>query len=492
MANESWRKSGEQMIEIPDKVYLSTFNTEPKGDERYVIVVNDSDLQEKIIKGTSYTTMKIADTKDAVHYAELIIKSLDSGGYARDYTFLLASIDKGPKAAFIKELDNRNLRIDKSAYKIFYGKNDPVYCEPEEIAGFIAEYIGSNSNSSDTAEKPKSNSLDVVTMDEAEEKNPEWLILDYIPKNQITTIAGDGGSGKTTMWCAIAAAVSRGEYWFLSDEYPFDKEPDKPQKVMFFSAEDSYEYTLKRRLRKNGAVLKNIMTIDLADDRFKDIKFDSDFLERLVAEYRPTLLIFDPIQAFLDSSVRMGERNAMRCSLTPLAGFGKKYGCTTLIVVHSNKQSGVWGRKRIADSADIWDISRSVLMVGETDQKGVRYLSHEKSNYGMTADTVLFSINDDVIEIKGKTDKKDRDFVERHTFNKTQAPRLEEAKEFILDFLKDGEKEVAELDGMAKAMGITKETLKNAKTELSKNKTIRYRATGNKDNKKFYCSLTAS
>lgn len=36
---------------------------------------------------------------------------------------------------------------------------------------------------------------------------------------------------------------------FLVDGFgiPFK---DDPQKVMFFSAEDSYEYTLKRRLRK--------------------------------------------------------------------------------------------------------------------------------------------------------------------------------------------------------------------------------------------------
>ena len=53
-------------------------------------------------------------------------------------------------------------------------------------------------------------SLDVVTMDRAEEKTPEWLITDYMPRYQITSLAGDGGSGKTTVWCALAAAVSNG------------------------------------------------------------------------------------------------------------------------------------------------------------------------------------------------------------------------------------------------------------------------------------------
>ena len=41
-----------------------------------------------------------------------------------------------------------------------------------------------------------------------------------------------------------------------------------------------------------------------------------------------------------------------------------------LIIEHANKQSGVWGRKRIADSADIWDISRSVIMAGKPMKQG--------------------------------------------------------------------------------------------------------------------------
>lgn len=39
-----------------------------------------------------------------------------------------------------------------------------------------------------------------------------------------------------------------------------------PQKVMFFSAEDSFEYTLKRRLRKNGAKLENIVSMDIKNE----------------------------------------------------------------------------------------------------------------------------------------------------------------------------------------------------------------------------------
>lgn len=332
----------------------------------------------------------------------------------------------------------------------------------------------------------------MAVADSAEEKTPDWLITGYMPRYQITSLAGDGGSGKTTVWCAIAAAVSSGRKTFFEQFLPEDWGKGEPKKVMFFSAEDSVEYTLKRRLRKNGANLKNIMFIDIADDRFQDIKFNGPFLEQLIEKYRPALCIFDPIQAFVPPDIRMGDRNAMRNCLAPLIGYGEKYGTTFLIVEHANKQSGVWGRKRIADSADIWDISRSVIMAGETNEKGIRYLSHEKSNYGPTGSTVLYCIADEVIQFKGYSDKKDKDFVTEVDYSTRQAPQRGEAKAFILDFLKDGEKEVAELDEMAKAMSISGHTLKRAKADLKKDGKIKYRPVtkGDKQGFKYYISLT--
>lgn len=337
----------------------------------------------------------------------------------------------------------------------------------------------------------KNLSLDMVNMDDAEEKEAKWLIQDYIPYGQITSYVGDGGSGKTTGWCSIAADISSGGVPFLLRGYvPFDYELPEPGLVMFFSAEDSFEYTLKRRLRKNGANLKNIVSIDVADERFQEVKFNSHFLEQLLDKYRPVLCIFDPIQAFVPPTIRMGDRNAMRSCLAPLIGYGEKYGTTFLIVMHTNKQSGVWGRKRMADSSDIWDISRSVLMVGETNEEGIRYISHEKSNYGAPAQTVLFSIEDETIDFKSYSNKRDKDFVSEADYTTRQLPQRDEAKEFILEFLKDEIKEISDLDELAMAMGITKNALKNAKSDLRKDGLIKTWSTGYGSSKKFYICLT--
>lgn len=179
----------------------------------------------------------------------------------------------------------------------------------------------------------------LVSLADVQEKEAEWLVAGYMPRGQINILAGDGGSGKTTIWCGIAAEISRGGRIFFED-VPDDFARNEPQKVLFFSSEDSLEYTLKARLRKAGANLDNIYSTSLKDDRFSQIKFNSQLLKDLISEIKPALVIFDPLQAFIPSDIQMGQRNAMRNCLNPLIGLGEEYGTTFLIIVHTNKQIG--------------------------------------------------------------------------------------------------------------------------------------------------------
>ena len=59
----------------------------------------------------------------------------------------------------------------------------------------------------------------LISLDEVEEKEAAWLIPQRMPKGQIIILAGDGGSGKTSLWCSLAAAISSGKQVFF-DETP--------------------------------------------------------------------------------------------------------------------------------------------------------------------------------------------------------------------------------------------------------------------------------
>lgn len=163
----------------------------------------------------------------------------------------------------------------------------------------------------------------LISLTQVKEQEAEWLITDYIPKGQISILAGDGGTGKTTIWCGLAAAVSKGSTVFFAPPLPEGFGERTPGKVLFFSAEDSLSYTLKAKLRKAGANLENIYSVSLKDERFSTIKFGSEVVKDLIKQEQPSLVIFDPIQAFVPPDIQMGQRNAMRNCLNSLIGLGK-------------------------------------------------------------------------------------------------------------------------------------------------------------------------
>lgn len=331
----------------------------------------------------------------------------------------------------------------------------------------------------------------LVNLNDITEKEASWLVPQRMPKGQIIILAGDGGSGKTNAWCALAAAISSGKQVFF-DETPKEFFQAEPQRVLFFSSEDSLEYTLKARLRKAGANFNNIFSVDLKNERFSEIKFNSELLKSLIEDVKPTLVVFDPLQAFVPVDMQMGQRNAMRACLSPLIGIGEEFGVTSLIVVHTNKKQGVFGRNQIADSADVWDIARSVMIVGTITGSSERYLSQEKNNYAPLAQTVLFNITENGAEFVGFSDKKDADFVSERDYERRQAPQRADAEKFIIDFLRNGKKPTSELDEAAESAGISKNTLSRAKTELRKKKLLSSEAEGFGNSKVFYSYLLST
>ncbi len=305
------------------------------------------------------------------------------------------------------------------------------------------------------------------TMAEIEEKAAEFLVPGFIPRGTITTLVGDGGVGKTAVWCAIAAAISRGDQpFFVQDEIlPGEWTIGAAGNVLVFSGEDSAEHVLKKRLKDNCADMSKVSTMLQSDPRFARLEFGGDLIGALIRRYRPALCIFDPIQSFLTDRVDMGSRNAMRRALQPLAGLGEECGTAFLLVCHTNKRDAASGRNRMADSADLWDLSRSVLMMGRSNDRVIMYLSHEKSNYGPLQQTALFKLRGSRPEFVTYTDKKDEDFVAEKRRPRA-APAQDEAADFWNRTLAGGEKTKKEIDEEARAQGISAASLERARKDL--------------------------
>lgn len=335
--------------------------------------------------------------------------------------------------------------------------------------------------------KPKGSIYDLrmQSFADVEEREIDWLIEGFLPRRQIILLAGDGGSGKSFTWCNIAAAVSTGKPSFLEDRP--EEFTAAPERVAVLSAEDSAAVVLRKRLREAGADLSMIEHIDLADERQLECKIGSDFFKALIQANCPALLVIDPLQGFLPADLHMSERNAMRHTMASLAQLCETTGTTALIVMHTNKRQNAWGRNRLADSSDLWDLARSVLIAGQTSD-GMRYLSHEKNNYGVQKKTILFQIENGLIVPKGTTEKRDRDFVAEQSHDRRQQPAREEAKLCIMNNLRAAKEAmlVSELEELLKAEGLKDATIRRAKQDLKKEGQIRIYSMGFGNTKKFY------
>lgn len=328
-------------------------------------------------------------------------------------------------------------------------------------------------------------------LDDFEEEEATWLVPGWIPEGQITLLAADGGIGKTTLWCNIISALSSGRSCIL-DPPEIER---KPMRVAFLTTEDSVRKKLKKKLRLAGADLRNITTPDFLADKtglLRDFKFGTEKMAMFVRRFRPKLCIFDPVQGFIPPDINMGSRNAMRDCMAPLISLGEECGTTFLVICHTNKRKGASGRDRIADSADLWDVSRSVLMAGYTEDQGVRYLSNEKNNYSQLQETLLFTIDEDgQPHTEGTTWKRDREYMQDIAAAKS-TPKRDDCKEFLRQLLEDndGSMKSRDFEDRAKECGYSYHTIRRAKDELKASGAVRYRNVGFGREKQWIIELT--
>lgn len=333
------------------------------------------------------------------------------------------------------------------------------------------------------------------TMDTVPEEEAQWLVPGYIPQGQITLLAADGGVGKTSFWCQLLAALSTGRRTLLEEVSPkgdsdfLSEKTDTPAETLsakqdtphkerwgaFFSTEDSVRKKLKKKLRLAGAKMMNLITLESSSTALLELRLGSPELSDFIHSYRPALCVLDPIQGFLPHGVNMAARNEIRECLAPLMALGEQVGTAFLLVCHTNKRAGAWGRTRLADSADLWDAARSVLMMGDAGD-GRRYLSQEKNNYGPLQPTRLYTFSDSGLLVPaGLTQKRDREF--QLQAQPSAAPKREGCKEFLLQKLEEngGSLPAKELEELAREEGYTKTTVRHSKGELKDSGFLRFR-----------------
>lgn len=321
------------------------------------------------------------------------------------------------------------------------------------------------------------NKINLVSVSDIEKEYVEWLVPGYIPKGSITIIGGDGGLGKTSLWCNIASAISNGKPCVLQE----DNDVMYPQgEVVYFSGEDDTARILRPRLEQNGANLDNIKTIPIDDDAFTSLSIGGTLIEGIIEARRPMLMIFDPIQQFIKNA-DMSKRNDMRQTMTNLNKLGTKYGTTFILVMHTNKRDKIGSfRDKLSDSADLWDIVRSVIALGR-NQNNENFITHEKSNYGIRQNAILYHIENGKI-IRDSIETERKTYVElmggKAKANKSDIKK--QLKEVYLELVESGGKVIKkELENRLLKMGYTNNMIRNVYNELLQEEKITKEKTSN-------------
>ena len=225
-----------------------------------------------------------------------------------------------------------------------------------------------------------------------------WHVLDLIPAGTVTTLNGDGGTGKSLAALQLAAATALGKHWL--------GQPVAPGRALFISAEDDRD-EIHRRIadiaRAEGVNLSDLDGLTLrslagkdallavASPSKGDVMQETPLflaLDRWLAEHRPTLTVLDTLADLFGGNEI--NRTQARQFIGMLRGLALRHETTVLLLAHPSLSGMTSGSGSSGSTA--WNNSvRSRIYLrrvksseGDEPDPDARELEVMKANYGKT------------------------------------------------------------------------------------------------------------
>ena len=212
-----------------------------------------------------------------------------------------------------------------------------------------------------------------------------WLWYPFIAVGKITLLQGDPGDGKSTMMMHLIAELSKG------GTLPDGKTIGMPQRAIYQCSEDGISDTIKPRLEKCGADCRNVAFIN--EETYSGLTLDDERIRQAIIEFRPRLVVIDPMKAYLGSDSDLQIAGRARRLMQRLGMWASMYDCAIVLIGHLNKKEGTKGLYRSLCSIDVVAAARSVLQVERDAEKSdIRIVRQIKNSLAPSDGEIKFSI----------------------------------------------------------------------------------------------------
>ena len=194
-------------------------------------------------------------------------------------------------------------------------------------------------------------------------------------RGEITVLAAPGGIGKTSLAVGIGVNVAVGK------DFLQEKIWGNELTTLYINGEDSglemsrrvWSYCLRqhipeaeiKRFRLLGADDWRTQKISLLRTEKGNSVLDQDglqFLELLLQEIRPDLLVLDPLVSFCGGG-NVNDNAVMALVMRALKRLATKFNCAILVVHHTRKGADLGSAEAISGASSIVNLARRAIMV---------------------------------------------------------------------------------------------------------------------------------
>lgn len=296
-----------------------------------------------------------------------------------------------------------------------------------------------------------------------------WFWPGRIPFGMTTLVDGDPGVGKTTMLLDLIARATTGRPLPLAGRH-------EPLNALILTVENSASYALVPRLENAGADMERVAHLDTYTDEdgsevLPSIPSDVAVIDRAIETHGARLVVIDPIANYLDDGVNDNNTHQVYRALSPLNALAERTGAAIIMARHLTK-GGQGGKALYRGQGSMGYVAaaRSAMVVAESpDTAGLLVVANYKANLAPPVPAISFGMvncpNDAPrIEWGGACEYTADALLA--SFDQGERSAVDEARDFLLDMLRDGALPSREVWKHASGAGLSRNTVLRAKESL--------------------------